>query len=374
MTRPDIDILTFATKGAGSNEERRILSLLEGLHPHAFEFRSEMKLKSFIQLIRCIRSTRPALVVMEGTGIAGGLALLMSRWLAGSRYVVSSGDAVGPWICMHRPLLGPAFAVYERLLCRFAEGFIGWTPYLAGRALTFGTSRAMTAAGWGDFEFDAATFRKNRDVIRERLGIPRDGITFGIVGSLVWTRQRAYCYGLELIKAILRVQRSDVNVLVVGGGSGLERLQRAAGNALGKRVFITGQIASKEVPKYLAAMDVGSLPQSVDGVGSFRYTTKISEYVTARLPMITGQVPMAYDLDDGWLWRLPGNAPWSPEYIEALTQLMSCVTPDEVTAKRAKLPTRLPEFDRYRQVERVTAFISDILDAMHSATRDCVGN
>ena len=27
---------------------------------------------------------------------------------------------------------GPFASIYERLLCRFSAGFIGWTPYLRG--------------------------------------------------------------------------------------------------------------------------------------------------------------------------------------------------------------------------------------------------
>ena len=50
------------------------------------------------------------------------------------------------------------------------------------------------------------------------------------------------------------------------------------------------------MPNHLAAFDLASLPQSVDGVGSFRYTTKLSEYLAAGLPIVTGQIPAAYDL------------------------------------------------------------------------------
>ena len=59
----------------------------------------------------------------------------------------------------------------------------------------------------------------------------------------------------------------------------------------------------------MAAFDVGALPQSTDGVGSFRYTTKLSEYAAARLPVITSRIPAAYDLGCEWMWRLPGRGP-----------------------------------------------------------------
>ena len=58
-------------------------------------------------------------------------------------------------------------------------------------------------------------------------------------------------------------------------------------------------MAAEEVVDYLAAFDLASLPQSVDRVGSFRYSTKLCEYLAVGLPIITGQIPAAYDLDAG---------------------------------------------------------------------------
>jgi len=103
------------------------------------------------------------------------------------------------------------------------------------------------------------------------------------------------------------------------------------------------------------------MTRTVDGVGSFRYTTKISEYVAARLPVITGQIPLSYDLDSGWLWRLPGNTPWHPRYVEAIAELMRTLSWEQVHQKLNHLPESLPEFDRDAQVRRITEFVSDLL-------------
>src|SRR5204863_4201797 len=106
--------------------------------------------------------------------------------------------------------------------------------------------------------------------------------------------------------------------LLVGDGSGRARLEaRAAGLPAGRVVF-TGRVPQDELPAYYSAMDVGSLPQSVDRVGSFRYTTKLSEYLAFRLPVVTGHIPLAYDLDGGWLWRLPGAAHRTAEVLGGL--------------------------------------------------------
>src|SRR5208337_1279843 len=132
-------VVAFSTLGHGSNEEARIRDLLRDVGCELFLFDRVHKLRMFRLLLLKMWRVRPDLVVMEGTGIAGGTALILARTGFGQRYVVSSGDAVGPWVGTRSRLLGPVFGLYERVLCRLAAGFIGWTPYLVGRALTFGT-------------------------------------------------------------------------------------------------------------------------------------------------------------------------------------------------------------------------------------------
>ncbi len=254
---------------------------------------------------------------------------------------------------------------YEALLCRASAGFIGWTPYLVGRALTLGAPRGMTAAGFArhpKVELDAPA-------VRERLGVRPDALVLGLVGALPWNDRRGYCYGLELVRAVRRVRRDDVAVVVVGDGSGLERLRAEAGGDLGRRVFLPGRIPHELVASYLAAMDVGSLPQSVDQVGALRYTTKISEYVGARLPIVTGRLPVAYDLAEAWSWRLPGEAPWTDTYVDALAAFMERLDAEEVRARREAVPAALVDFDRVDQRRRTGAFIAEVLDDLGPASR-----
>jgi hypothetical protein len=354
-------ILALATKGTGTNEEARLRTLLSRLSVELVPFDKSAKCQSGIDLMKTLWMQRPDLVVMEGTGVAGGLPILLARILFGTRFVVSSGDAVAPFVGAIHPMLKPFFGIYERLLCRLSSGFIGWTPYLAGRALTFGAPRAMTAAGWGPQQ-DAARRSHARIALRSRLGIDKDSIVFGLVGSLVWNRRLGYCYGLELVKAIITLRRSQrIAVVIAGGGCGLDHLREIAGSRAGQDIFLLGEIPGSQVADHLAAFDIASLPQSVDGVGSFRYTTKLSEYLAAGLPVVTGTIPMAYDLDTGWLWRLAGATPWSDKYIAHLAKLMKNINVGEIAQKRDAVPPMLPEFNRDRQVSRATEFILDIL-------------
>ena len=353
----DGGVLVFATKGGGSNDEARILELLADHAVDTYSFDRGSKAGNVPALLRHVRRTQPRLIVMEGTGVAGGIAVLLARTLLRVPFVVSSGDAVGPFLASAHPAIALPAHLYERLLYRRCAGFIGWTPYLVGRAFALGARRGVTAASWTQMPAPAMA----RDEVRAVLGVRPEAVLFGIVGSLDWNAPKGYCYGLELVKALRRTRREDVAVAIVGGGSGVERLRKLAGDELGRRIFVPGAIEQRFVTAYLAAMDVGSLPQTLDEVGGLRYTTKISEYVTAGLPLVTGRLPLAYDLADRWSWRLPGATPWSEEYVGALAALMAGVTREEIAAMRARVPSELAIFDRDDQRRRVGSFVADLL-------------
>jgi|GEM_PF-109838 len=352
-------VLAFATQGVGGDDEARLKTLLSQTPAQFFPFDRRRKLRSAWRLFLQMLRDRPRLVVMEGTGIAGGAALIAANLLAGIPYVVSSGDAVGPYVASRNRLLGLFFSLYEMLLYRLSAGFIGWTPYLAGRALSFGARFGMTAAGWAPFAYTEEELAAFRVQIRQKYGIPETNVVVGIAGNLNWNRKAGYCYGYELVQALRRIKRQDITVLIIGDGSGLEKLKALGGGD--RRLVFAGRVDRQEVPKYLAAMDLASLLQSVDKVGSFRYTTKISEYLAAGLPVVTGKIPMSYDLNRDWMYRIGGSKPWSPEYIGELAALLESVTLEELRERKKRVPRQLPEFDRDLQVSRVSHFIRDIL-------------
>ena len=77
-------ILALSTLGAGSNEEARIVTLLSAFDVEVFPFNRKTKLSAFRQLFARLRRREHDLVVMEGTGLAGGMGLLLSRFLGGT--------------------------------------------------------------------------------------------------------------------------------------------------------------------------------------------------------------------------------------------------------------------------------------------------
>ena len=360
-------ILGCASQGAGGDDELRLRALLTNFDAELIPFNKRAKADCFRAILQALRTRGFDLFVLEGTGVAAGAAAILGRLLFGQPFVLSSGDAVEPFLTARMPLAKPIFYLYEKVLYKLCSGFIGWTPYLVGRALTLGAKRAVTAPGWAPHIINPIQKQDSRDQIRARLRIPAEATVFGIIGSLTWSTRYQYCYGLELVRAA-RIAGSSAHVIVVGSGDGLVRLQKAAGSALNQTIHLTGRIGRAEIPAYLAAMDIGLLPQSVDKVGSFRYSTKIAEYRSAGLPFVTNHVPMGYDLDRGDIWRLPGSSPWSTHFIEALADLMRYVDPVEIASHAAA--THAPnDFDQEHQIRRVTAFLDELCVDLPSSVR-----
>ena len=84
------------------------------------------------------------------------------------------------------------------------------------------------------------------------------------------------------------------------------------------------------------------------------------DYLGGGLAVVTWQIPLAYDLDDGWLWRLAGDAPWDARYIAELAGLMESLQPDDLAARRSRVPTASPLFSLERQRRQVCAFVTDV--------------
>jgi glycosyltransferase involved in cell wall biosynthesis len=354
-----LNVAYFATQGDGSGDEARITALLAPLRASRLGFDRAQKTRSGVAVLKHLLHERPDVVVMEGTGVTGGAAVLGARVLAGVPYVVSSGDAVGPYLGLISPWLAAPGRLYERLLCRLSAGFIGWSPYLVGRAITLGAKRGVTAAHWSRDVLSEEQRLALRADVRRRLAIPQDALVVGLVGSLKWNRRRSYTYGRELVEAAIRTSREDLRILIVGSGDGRPELESLAGVELGRRVLLPGAVAPDQVAAMLSAMDVASLPQSVDEVGALRYTTKLSEYLGVGVPVVTGQLPVAYDLDDGWLWRIEGAAPWDPRYIDGMVRFLDRLDRSDVAARRARVPSQPPVFEFARQQAAVSAFIRD---------------
>ena len=135
-------------------------------------------------------------------------------------------------------------------------------------------------------ELDLFSRPLDRAAARDRLGIPRDAVVFGFVGSLrPW-------HGLDtLLAALARVQRElpQAHLLVVGEGR-LESQYRAQARALGvlPQVTFFGGAPHEQIPELLAAMDVGVAPY-LPQENFYFSPLKLVEYMAAGLCVIASR-------------------------------------------------------------------------------------
>jgi glycosyltransferase involved in cell wall biosynthesis len=327
---PDHRILAIASAGRGSQDERRIQLLLEGLdHTVVSLDRDRGRVGNAMRMLGVMWRRRRDLVLLEGTGVVSGVPAIVVSLLTGGRfrYLISSGDAVAPFVRMKAGRLLGAFAsVYERLLYRRSFAFIGWTPHFVGRALHLGAARGVTIPGFPVVD-PGRPDPGARAALRERWGVPKDGFVVGVVGSINLPNKDGYGYGTELV-GVARLLPGDLfRFLVIGDGPGLDRLRVAA--AGDHRFVFTGRISAEEVPGHMRALDASVILQTHDLVGGLRWTTKLPELLACNVPCILSGTPAFLDLvtssDDRLLHMLPEAAPGSAGQGRAIADRLTLI-------------------------------------------------
>lgn len=359
-------ILCLVTGGAGDARRLRTLTASLDAELTFYEVDKRRPRAQSGREIRALLRRRPwDLVIQEGTGIVGGGNLILAALGHGQRYVISSGDPVGGFFrTVHGRLWGTVFGAYERQLYRNSAGFVGWTPYLSGMALHLGAPRAATVEGGTDLDVFRPASREERCSARSRFGIPADALVCGMIGSLKWSARQRYCYGLELVEALRWVERDDVVVLIVGDGDGRAELERRVPPELSARVVFTGQVPPEDVAGALQAMDIGFITQTLDGLGSYRLTTKLPEYLAAGVPVAMSPIPGFYDYAAPAGWALPAEHPARERFHRELATWLDGVSSAEIDARRP-VARRIAEerFDYSMLAQRFTLFIESVLSA-----------
>lgn len=360
-------VLCINAGGIGDLHGLRVRRLTESLDLDLSVFDVD-KEQTRLENCRAIWSTLQQwewdLVYLESTSIAAGIPLIAARIGWGQRYVVSTGDPVSGYVrSVKGPIPGAVFGLYERLLYRSCAGFIGWTPYLTGRALQLGAPRAVTVEGAADLDVFHPFDETDRAAARAHFGLPSDHLVCGVAGSLRWTPRHQYCYGLELVEMLKYLRREDLSVLIVGDGSGRSRLEDRVPSSLRDRVVFTGHISEREVVRALNAMDIGFITQTLDQLGSYRLTTKLPEYLATGLPVAMSPIPGYYDYVTDCGWALPDAHPASDEFHRRCAAWLDQLSRDAIAQKAAAArPTAEKHFDYAQLRTRFARFLLDLLD------------
>ena len=359
-------ILCINPRGAGDLHELRARRLTIGLDAE-LTFYNVDRTHSYpvaLQALWKIVSCQPwDLIYQEGTGIVGGLNLIRAARTRKQKFLISSGDPIAGFFQVTKgPAVGAVFRQYERALYQSCAGFVGWTPYLTGAALTMGARRAATVEGAVDLEQFTPYSAADRKTAKEGFGLDPAHLVCGVVGSLKWTPRQSYCYGLELVETLKRVKRQDVSLLIVGDGSGKSILESRVPEELRRRVVFTGRLPEADVVRALNAMDIGFITQTLDQLGSYRLTTKLPEYLACSLPIAMSPVPGFFDYVAAAGWALPALHPASPEFHAGCAAWLDQLSREEIAAKaQAARPIACDRFDYGTLSPRFHLFINSLL-------------
>ncbi|MBN1515450.1 glycosyltransferase family 4 protein [Candidatus Sumerlaeota bacterium] len=123
---------------------------------------------------------------------------------------------------------------------------------------------------------------QEREETRKRLGISKDTVLIGYLGSYAW-----YHSTCLLIEAMAKIQERGINnvcCLMVGSGKEYDKAHRLAArrNLLQSSMMMIPGVPKDEVPGILSALDIAVLPGSTDIICPI----KIQEYMASELATI----------------------------------------------------------------------------------------
>jgi glycosyltransferase involved in cell wall biosynthesis len=130
-----------------------------------------------------------------------------------------------------------------------------------------------------------------RAAIRARYGIPADALVIGFTGILrPW-------HGLDLLvraAAALKAARgSEAYLLIVGDGPSRATIEQLAGElGIRDRLVITGRVPHGEIPRHVAAFDIGVSPHAT----FYASPMKVPEYMAAGIAVVAPRMPNLEDL------------------------------------------------------------------------------
>ncbi len=132
--------------------------------------------------------------------------------------------------------------------------------------------------------FNPQTARANRDVVRERLGIPLDAPVVVYLGLL------AEYQGTSLLldaAKIIRARRNDVYVVIAGYPGSDRYSAQATAMGLNGHVLFPGRVAYEDAPAMLAAGDVAVAPK----LSTTESNGKLLNYMALGLPVVATDTP-----------------------------------------------------------------------------------
>lgn len=283
VSQPDLE-------GSAKCTRQRVTSLTP-------EVRPLMDLRALYELIRIIRSSRPAIVETHTAkaGFVGRLAALLAvrprPVLVHTYHGHVLEDYFGPWKSF-------VFRLIERALARATDCLICVSQATVDDLVRLNVApRSRFRVVPLGIELDRFTVlnRTQGAATRSMLGAGHEDVLLGYVGRLVPIKRVDV-----IIRAVAELGRRDINVkvVIVGDGMSREELERlSSGLGVADRITFTGYL--RDIRSILAACDIAILSSDNEGT-----PVSLIEAAAAGVPAVStavGGVPEVVSTQTGIL-------------------------------------------------------------------------
>lgn len=276
------------TTSAMGNRARAFAERLSTKIDSEITYRSGRRLRAIGLMLRVATRFRPNVVYIVDLAVAPVMTALVYRVFRRCRVVIDTGDAIVELARITGR--GRVNVGLTRLL--------EWLGYrIASHVVVRGTLHkellsarrfAVTVIPDG---VDTSEFTpQSGEEFRRRHGI-KTRFVVGLVGSSVLNPLNGTAYGWELVEALNLLRDVDVTGVLIGDGSGIESLKKRCRELdLQDKMLFVGRIEPEDLPKALAALDIGLSTQTNDVCGNVRTTGKLPLYLSMDIFVLATRV------------------------------------------------------------------------------------
>ncbi len=274
----------------------RAEKLLSGLKDEGYSlnllFRKKNRLKTLLFYIKGIASLKPDIVYLMDFGFSTAVPVLVLRIFFSFKIILDTGDITYElfrstgrnWLSLI------IVRILEPIIWRLSSAIIVRGIYY---------EEYLKNKGYKDVYYipdgvDLEVF-KPLDVTELRRGYGLENmVTVGVVGSLNWVEKYDFCYGWELVSALRFLKSFPVKGIIIGDGTGLEKLKELVKEyGIKGMVLFLGMVPYSELPQYINLMDICLSTQSNDIVGNVRTTGKLPLYMACNKYILSTRVGTA---------------------------------------------------------------------------------
>ncbi|GAB4419760.1 MAG: hypothetical protein OHK0021_24240 [Bryobacter sp.] len=236
-------------------------------------FRPEgSKLSAAKEMRAAIAQSKPDLLYVLDMSMAGVAAALIWKVFHGTPVVIDTGDAITA-LARSAKLRGTAGIAATWLLEEAGLRGANHIVVRGSRHQDLLAERGISAT-WIPDGFEPELF------FPPPAAAPSTTTTIGLVGSLIWNGTLEATYGWDLVEMLAALPDLPLRGLVIGDGTGLERLRaHAQARGVAERIEFAGRVPYPKLREQLWCMDLCLSTQTNDLPGQVRTTGKLPLYL-----------------------------------------------------------------------------------------------